>query len=107
MWPQTMITTSSSHWLRNAGEDVIGEIRFHHRLSSFSSSVNKRISLPILKTGLNNTVNKTHISLHNFIHICLDTVSLQMARGEETALFAGNGYIETVLRDTSNACLQS
>ena len=30
-----------------------------------------------------------------------------MARGEETALFAGNGYIETVLRDTSNACLQS
>ena len=57
-----MITTSSSHWLRNAAEDVIGEIRFHHCLSPFmSSSVNKMISLPIMKTGLNNTVNKTQI----------------------------------------------
>ena len=30
-----------------------------------------------------------------------------MVRGEETALFAGSGYIETVMRDTNNACLQS
>ena len=61
-----------------------------------------------MKTGLNNTVNKTHIWFHDFIHICLDTITLRIVmRGEETALFTGRGYIETVIRDTSNACLQS
>ena len=102
-----MITTSSSCWLRNADEDMIDENCFHNCVSPFSSSVNKRISLPIMKTGLNNTVNKTHIWFHDFIHICFDTISLRMVRGEETAVFAGKGYIETVMCDTSNACLQS
>ena len=27
-----------------------------------------------MKTGLNNTVNKTHIQFNDSIHICLDTI---------------------------------
>ena len=34
---------------------------FHNCVSPFSSGVNKRISVPIMKTGLN-IVNKTHIN---------------------------------------------
>ena len=57
-----MHKTSSSRWLGNAGEDVIDENRFHNNVEALlGSSVNKRISLPIMKTGLNNTANKTHI----------------------------------------------
>ena len=48
-----------------------------------------------MKTGLNNAVNKTHILFNDFIHICLDTISLQV-RSEERVVFAG----ETVMRDT-------
>ena len=29
-----------------------------------------------MKTRLNNAVNKTHILFNDFIHICLDTISL-------------------------------
>ena len=43
---------SSSRWLGNAGEDVIDENRFHNCVSPFSSSVNKTIALPIMKTRL-------------------------------------------------------
>ena len=55
--------------------------------------------MPIMKTGLKDAVNKTHICL------LIDTISLQIVRSEETAVFAG----ETVMRDTrhSSACLQS
>ena len=57
------------------GEDVIDENSFHNCVSPFNSRVNKRVSLPIMKTGLNNTVNKTHIQCKDNIHICLYTIS--------------------------------
>ena len=58
-----------------------------------------------MKTGLNNAVNKTHILFNDFIHICLDTISLQIVRTEERVVFTG----KTVMRDTRHrsACLQS
>ena len=41
--------------------DVIDENCFHNCVSPFSSGVNKRILVPIMKTGLDNIVNKTQI----------------------------------------------
>ena len=71
------------------------------------SSVNKRISPDHENyTGLNNTLN-TYL-IQDFIHICLDTISLQMVRSVETYR---QRYmymcIETAMHDTSSACLRS
>ena len=59
-----------------------------------------------MKTGLNNAVTRLIIiEFNDFIYICLDTISLQIVRSEETAVFTG----ETVMRDTRHrsARLQS
>ena len=66
-----------------------------------------------MKIELNNTVNKTHVInlFINFICSCLDTISLQYsgAISEERLSYfiRRQKYIERVMRDTSNADMQS
>ena len=55
-WPP--LKSSHGKEMRN---DVIDENCFHNCVSPFSSGVNKRILVPIMKTGLDNIVNKTQI----------------------------------------------
>ena len=55
-WPPL----KSSHG-KEMHNDVIDENCFHNCVSPFSSGVNKRILVPIMKTGLDNIVNKTQI----------------------------------------------
>ena len=50
---------------------------------------NKKESLRIMETGLNNTVNTVNKTQFNdFIHSCFDTVSLRMVKSEERRLYS-------------------
>ena len=69
--------------------DVIEENRFHNfvresekALLVLSSAGHERGNL------MSNTVNKTHISFNDFIHSCLDIISLRIVRREERKLYS-------------------
>ena len=50
---------------------------------------NKKESLRIMETGLNNTVNTVNKTQFNdFIHSCFGTVSLRMVKSEERRLYS-------------------
>ena len=82
-----LISTSSSHWLGNAGEDVIDENPFHNCVRPYFQCQQKDITWSRKLDWIEQ--HSKHIFNSRFIHICLDTISLQMVRSEEMAVFTG------------------
>ena len=68
---------------------AIDENRFHNNcVGKSEKSLSQKESLQIMKSGLNNIVDKTYLYFKDFIHSWLDTISLRMVMSEKRWLYS-------------------